>query len=91
MIGLPGAHGRIEPDALAAELARIKRQGFALDDEEFLSGLFCVAVPILDRTGRDCIAALALQGPVVRLCRDNAEARLPILRDAATALAATLT
>lgn len=81
----------VEPEALAAELDAIKHQGFSLDDEEFLTGLFCVAVPILDRTGRECIAALALQGPVVRLSRDNAEARLPTLRDAARALAATLT
>ena len=80
----------VEGDALAAELAGIKSKGYALDDEEYLSGLFCIAVPVLDRTGRECIAALALQGPVVRLSRDNAEARLPTLRSAAEALAATL-
>ncbi|MGC5779472.1 IclR family transcriptional regulator [Methylobacterium sp. NFXW15] len=80
-----------EPGALEAELQQIKRQGYALDDEEFLTGLFCVAVPILDRDGRDCVAALALQAPVVRLWRENAPERLPVLRAAASALAATLT
>lgn len=80
-----------DPAALEAELSQIKRQGFALDDEEFLTGLFCIAVPILDRGGRDCVAALALQAPVVRLWRENAVERLPVLREAATALAATLT
>lgn len=79
------------PEALEAELQQIKRQGYALDDEEFLTGLFCVAVPILDRDGRDCVAALALQAPVVRLWRENAPERLPVLRAAASALAATLT
>ena len=85
------ANTLIDADALAAELAEIKRRSFALDDEEYLSGLFCVAVPILDRAAGDCIAALALQGPVVRLSRGNAEASLPVLRDAADAIAATLT
>lgn len=80
-----------DPEALDAELGRIRRQGYAFDDEEYLSGLFCIAVPILDRTGRDCLAALALQAPVVRLSRDNAAERLPVLRSAAEALAATLT
>lgn len=79
-----------EPDGLGAELARVKRQGYALDDEEFLSGLFCIAVPILDRPGRACLAALALQAPVVRVSRDKVEERLPVLREAAQALAATL-
>ena len=36
-----------EPRKLDVELAAIKRQGYALDDEEFHSGLFCIAVPIL--------------------------------------------
>lgn len=80
-----------EPGALEAELQQIKRQGYALDDEEFLTGLFCVAVPILDRDGRDCVAALALQAPVVRLWRENTPERLPVLRAAASALASTLT
>ncbi|WP_336492420.1 IclR family transcriptional regulator [Methylobacterium nigriterrae] len=80
-----------DPGALAGELARIRHQGYALDDEEFLSGLFCIAVPIFDRSGRDCLAALALQAPVVRLSRENAAERLPNLRAAAEALAVTLT
>lgn len=79
-----------DAEALRAELGRIRRDGYAFDDEEFLSGLFCVAVPIFDRSGRDCIAALALQAPVVRVSRANAAEHLPTLREAAEALAVTL-
>jgi IclR family acetate operon transcriptional repressor len=79
-----------DAETLRTELGRIRRDGYAFDDEEFLSGLFCVAVPIFDRTGRDCIAALALQAPVVRVSRANAAERLPTLREAAEALAVTL-
>jgi IclR family transcriptional regulator, acetate operon repressor len=80
-----------EPAALEAELVRIRKQGFAFDDEEFLSGLFCIAVPILDPRTEHGLAALALQAPVVRLSRSNAADRLPALRTAAAALAETLT
>ncbi len=80
-----------EPNDLDAELARIRQQGYAFDDEEFHSGLFCIAVPILDKAGRECVAALALQGPVVRLSKQNAAHRLPTMLTAAEALAATLT
>jgi IclR family transcriptional regulator, acetate operon repressor len=77
--------------ALKEELSRIRRQGYAFDDEEFLSGLFCIAVPINDKSRRECVAALALQAPVVRLSSQNAADRLPVLRTAADAVAATLT
>ncbi|WP_336492300.1 IclR family transcriptional regulator [Methylobacterium nigriterrae] len=80
-----------DPGALQAELTAIRRQGYALDDEEFLTGLFCIAVPVFGRTGRECLAALALQAPVVRLSRENAVERLPNLQAAAEALAVTLT
>lgn len=35
-----------DPAALAAELERVRVQGFAVDDGEIAEGLFCVAVPL---------------------------------------------
>jgi DNA-binding IclR family transcriptional regulator len=80
----------IDPAALEVELTNVRRQGYALDDEEFLSGLFCIAVPIHDPSNGACLAGLALQAPVVRLNRDNAAERLPVLRAAADVLAGML-
>ena len=40
------------PEALEAEIRAVKRQGFALDNEEFLPGLLCVAVLVPARSGR---------------------------------------
>ena len=47
-------------------LARIRQQGFAIDDEECSLGLRCVAAPILDHRGA-VVAALSISGPTQRL------------------------
>ena len=74
-------------DALEIELARARRDGFAIDDEEFLPGLICVAVLVPVQRGRSniCIAA---QAPVVRLTPDRALRLLPALQRDAEALSA---
>lgn len=38
-------------EALEKELAKIRRQGYAIDDREIMDSLRCVAVPIRDRDG----------------------------------------
>lgn len=52
--------------ALVAALARIREQGFAIDDEECSLGLRCGAAPILDHR-RAVVAALSISGPSQRL------------------------
>ena len=71
-----------EPEALRVELARIAEQGVSMDDQEFLSGVVCLAVPVCDRNGRAC-AALAISAAEARLTLDNALSFLPQLREAA--------
>ena len=51
---------------LGKALARIREQGFAIDDEECSLGLRCVAAPILDHQG-SVTAALSISGPTHRL------------------------
>src|SRR3546814_20016224 len=34
------------PEALSAEFDRIRRYGYALDEQEIVQGLVCIAVPI---------------------------------------------
>jgi DNA-binding IclR family transcriptional regulator len=53
-----------DPERLAAELARIRTQGFAVDWEEGMDGLRCLAVPIRDHRG--VVAAISVSIPVVR-------------------------
>ncbi|MGI8713502.1 MAG: IclR family transcriptional regulator [Solirubrobacteraceae bacterium] len=52
-------HTIISPQELAAELERVREDGFAVDREEMAENFCCVAAPILDRRGR-FVAALGL-------------------------------
>jgi DNA-binding IclR family transcriptional regulator len=52
--------------ALVEELATIRMQKFATDDEESESGVRCVGAPIFDHTGR-VFAAISVSGPAYRL------------------------
>ena len=49
----------VDPAGLAAELDRIRRQGFAIDDGEIADDLVCIAVPISNSDGR-VVAALSV-------------------------------
>ena len=77
-------------DALDAEFRRIRRDGYAVDAEEFVEGLVCVAVPVPAGTsGGIARAAVALQAPAARMTLTQAIERLPRLQAAAQALART--
>ena len=75
----------VDLDALEDEIKRVKRQGFALDNEEFLPGLLCIAVLVPGASGRSnlCVAA---QAPIMRMTPDKALQMLPALQRAAQAL-----
>jgi len=75
-------------DMLDAELDRIQASEVALDNEESLAGLICVAVPVRDGSGRS-VASLAVQAPVARLTAIRAMEHVPVLKRAAAAMAAT--
>lgn len=72
-------------DTLEDELKRIRDDGFAIDNEEFLPGLVCAAVLVPTGIGRSnlCVAA---QAPVMRLSAQQAADLVPALREAAEAI-----
>lgn len=71
-------------DAVRQELARVRRQGFAVDDEENEEGARCIGAPLFDHRGTS-VGAISLSGPASRLTPD----RVPMLagRVATTAAA----
>jgi DNA-binding IclR family transcriptional regulator len=73
---------------LAKELKKIARQCYSTDNEEFLTGLNCVAVPINDKHGKT-IAAVACHAPIVRVDKRKAILLVPFLQKAAARLVKT--
>ncbi len=76
-----------DPDQLEAALDEIREQGWAIDDEEFLPGLVCIAVPVPSERGRTN-RCLAVQAPVMRVPADEAPKFVEPLLEAAASLAA---
>ena len=53
-------------DRLAAELHDVRARGWAINDEERITGVRALAVPVDDGAGH-AVAAIAVQGPSLRL------------------------
>ncbi len=58
----------VDKETLIKELKQIKKQGYAIDNEEHELGIMCISSPILVR--EKPIAAISISGPVQRM-RDN--------------------
>ena len=69
-------------ETLKDELETIRTQGYATDDEEFMSGMTAIAVPILDHRGR-LLSTLSIHAPEQRRTVADLVANLGPLRDAA--------
>lgn len=82
-------HTLYDPDHLLQELKTIRKQGYALDQEEFINGMIAIAVPVTDPAGR-FIAGLAYHGPTQRMSLKEAVEKKHILHDAADKLSRTL-
>ena len=76
-------------DRLEVELETIRQRELALDNQEFLAGVVCVAAPIRGK-GRDVIAAVAISAPMARMSVDRALEKAPLLKSAAEKIEATI-
>jgi len=72
--GLPRATDRtiVNSQQLRTETEKVKRQGFALDNEEAEPGGRCIAAPILNERG-DVVAAISITGPTSRILLERVE------------------
>jgi DNA-binding IclR family transcriptional regulator len=75
--------------ALLAELAQVRQQGFALDDEECSLGMRCVGAPIQDDRG-NVVAALSVVAPCHRLPPAAISVTVPRVREAAREISSRL-
>ena len=75
--------------AFARELDKIRKQGFAVDDQEYFPGVNCLAVPIYNRA-HDVVAGLAVMAPTASLPLKTMRARIAQIRACATAISKEL-
>jgi IclR family acetate operon transcriptional repressor len=73
------------PDALRAELLRIREQGYSFDDEEKNTGMRCIAAPVFNHHG-EAVAGLSVSGPSIRMGLDS----IAVIARAVKTRAATL-
>lgn len=70
---------------LARELDRVRREGVAIDREEFAEGFCCVGAPIIDPDGR-VAASIAVSSPAKRFAQDSDALTGAVREVAATAM-----
>lgn len=70
-----------DPERLREEVGRIRQRGYSIDDQEVVMGVYCVAVPILDRSGRS-VGAISVTGPSPKREGSEVEPVVAMLREA---------
>jgi DNA-binding IclR family transcriptional regulator len=75
--------------SLSEEFTRIRRRGYALDDEEHEEGVSCVAAPVFDDTGT-AFAAISISAPTSRLVHADTNELGRLLRQQAAEVSAAL-
>jgi len=74
-----------DAETLDREAGEIKKRGYSVDDQEFLAGVVCLAVPVRDSDETLC-AALAISAPAARLSIGKALQQLPFMMQTADKL-----
>jgi DNA-binding IclR family transcriptional regulator len=75
---------RLEPD-----LEKIRETEVSIDNQEFLAGVVCVAVPVRDHNGHP-VAALAISAPLARMSLEQGLQHVPLMQKAAEELTVTI-
>ena len=74
---------------LRTELDKVRRQGYAMDNEEALLGCRCISAPILN-SDKVAIGALSVAGPVARVGLDRVPALAREVKAAAKAVSSAM-
>ncbi len=79
-----------DSETLRRHLEEIRRQGFAVDDEEFDIGVRCIAVPVFDFRGK-AVGAIGISGPGTRMTAERMPALTAIMVEIGKALSDRMT
>lgn len=75
----------VEPERLLEELARVRRDGYALNNEELMPELVAFAAPVFDHLGR-AIAAVSISAPSFHVPPERIEFFAVLVKDTASDL-----
>lgn len=78
-----------DPETFLRDLAKIRRQGYAVSVGEGLEGGSAVAAPVFDRDGR-VVAAVSVRGPDIRMPKSRITQLVPLVVEAATRMSREL-
>lgn len=75
-------HTITEKAELLKELESIREKGYAMDNEERIEGLTCIASPVFDHTGR-AKYSISVSGPTIRMTKDKIEETIKLVKESA--------
>ena len=82
------AYTRTSAGEIMADIRKVRAQGFAISNQEYMLHISGAAVPVLDHENK-LVAALSVAALSVRTSSQQLRQLIPTLQDAATALAAS--
>lgn len=71
------------------ELEKVRRQGYAIDNEEAVQGARCVSAPILNSRGEP-LGAVSVSGPVTRISPNQVSALAAAVKSAADSISVAM-
>lgn len=71
-----------EKTEILKELESIRKNGYAMDNEERIEGLTCIASSVFDHTG-SAKYAISVSGPTIRMTKEKIEETIKLVKDAA--------
>lgn len=78
-----------DPERYMQELEKVYEQGYAMDNEEELTGVICVGAPVLNYTGYPC-GAIWISGPKDRLNDETVKNAIACIKQTAGLISAEL-
>ncbi len=75
--------------AMQGELKLVRKQGYAIDNEEHEAHIKCIAGPVWDETGR-AVAAFSVTGPAARMDRQRLRVFASLVREASNTISKSL-
>ena len=66
-------------EGLEKELAAVRKQGYAVDNEEREFGLYCIGIPVLNNNY--AVAAISLSGPTARVRDEHRDEKIEYMKN----------